>query len=567
MTIAFVFPGQGSQAVGMGAELAKAYASARAVFDEVDAALGQKLSDIMFKGPIETLTLTENAQPALMAVSLAVMRVLEHEKGFRLAGKVKYVAGHSLGEYSALAAAGALSVADAARLLKTRGRAMQAAVPVGQGAMAALLGVGKEAAEKLAAEAAQGEVCQLANDNEPTQAVISGAKTAIDRAAGLAKAHGVRRFMPLNVSAPFHCALMQPAADVMADALAKVEIKAPAVPLVANVLAAPISDPAEIRRRLVEQVTGTVRWRECVARMAADGVTDHLRDRLGQGAGRARQAHRAGAQRNLDRHAAGYRGRAAVAHAIGVLHVRAQRQDRARHRRDRRHRRRHRPRAAQAGGDRRHLRPPDRQAREARRRARLARARLPCDLGNKAQVAKLIDEAMAKLGGRLDILVNNAGLTKDNLFMVMKDEQWDEVIAVNLTSTFMLMRAGARAMMRAKTGYGRIVNISSISGIIGNPGQGNYSASKAGIIAMSKSLAREVASRGITVNCIAPGFISTPMTDALNEKQTSGIKEHIPAQKFGTPDDIAAATVYLASAEAAYMTGQTLHVNGGLVMI
>ena len=190
----------------------------------------------------------------------------------------------------------------------------------------------------------------------------------------------------------------------------------------------------------------------------------------------------------------------------------------------------------------------------------------PCDLANKAQVAKLIDEAIAKLG-RLDILVNNAGLTKDNLFMVMKDDQWDDVIAVNLTSTFMLMRAATRAMMRTKTGYGRIINISSISGVIGNPGQGNYSASKAGIIAMSKSLAREVASRGITVNCIAPGFISTPMTDALNEKQTSGIKEHIPAQKFGTPDDIAAAVVYLAATEAAYMTGQTLHVNGGLIMI
>ena len=273
MAIAFVFPGQGSQAVGMGAELAKAHASARTVFEEVDAALGQKLSQIMFEGPLETLTLTENAQPALMAVSLAVMRVLENERGFRLPDKVKYVAGHSLGEYSALAAAGAISVADAARLLKTRGRAMQAAVPVGQGAMAALLGVGKEAAEKLAAEAAQGEACQLANDNEPTQAVISGAKTAIDRAAQLAKAHGVRRFLPLNVSAPFHCALMQPAADVMAEALAKVEVKAPAVPLIANVLAAPISDPTEIRRRLVEQVTGTVRWRECVARMAADGVT------------------------------------------------------------------------------------------------------------------------------------------------------------------------------------------------------------------------------------------------------------------------------------------------------
>jgi 3-oxoacyl-[acyl-carrier protein] reductase len=190
----------------------------------------------------------------------------------------------------------------------------------------------------------------------------------------------------------------------------------------------------------------------------------------------------------------------------------------------------------------------------------------PCDLANKAQVGKLIDEAIAKLG-RVDILVNNAGLTKDNLFMVMKDDQWDDVIAVNLTSTFMLMRAATRAMMRTRTGYGRIINISSISGVIGNPGQGNYSASKAGMIGMSKSLAREVAARGITVNCIAPGFISTPMTDALNEKQTAAIKEHIPAQKFGTPDDIAAAVVYLAAPEAAYMTGQTLHVNGGLVMI
>jgi 3-oxoacyl-[acyl-carrier protein] reductase len=190
----------------------------------------------------------------------------------------------------------------------------------------------------------------------------------------------------------------------------------------------------------------------------------------------------------------------------------------------------------------------------------------PCDLARKEEVAKLIDVTIAKLG-RLDILVNNAGLTRDNLFMVMKDEQWEEVIAVNLTSTFMLMRAAARAMMRAKTGYGRIINISSISGIMGNPGQGNYAASKAGMIGMSKSLAREVASRGITVNCIAPGFIKTPMTDALTDKQTTSIKEAIPAQRFGTPDDVAAATVYLASLEAAYVTGETLNVNGGLIMV
>jgi 3-oxoacyl-[acyl-carrier protein] reductase len=191
---------------------------------------------------------------------------------------------------------------------------------------------------------------------------------------------------------------------------------------------------------------------------------------------------------------------------------------------------------------------------------------LPCDLADRAAVGSLVDAAIAKLG-RLDIQVNNAGLTKDNLFMVMKDEQWDEVIAVNLTATFVLMRAAARAMMRAKTGFGRIVNISSVSGVMGNPGQGNYAASKAGMIGMSKSLAREVASRGITVNCVAPGFISTPMTDVLNEKVVSAAKEAIPAQKFGTPADIAAACVYLASAEAGYVTGQTLHVNGGLAMV
>jgi [acyl-carrier-protein] S-malonyltransferase len=274
MARAFIFPGQGSQDVGMGKALADAFPSARAVFDEVDDALGQKLSVIMWEGPKETLTLTENAQPALMAVSMAVMRVLEREKGFALPGNVMFVAGHSLGEYSALAAAGAFSLADTARLLRIRGQAMQKAVPVGVGAMAALLGVGIDVAAKVAAEAAQGDVCQVANDNEPTQVVLSGHKSAIDRVADIGKKYGVRRAVPLPVSAPFHCALMQPAADAMAEALANVAVRAPSVPVVANVLAQPISDPDEIRKRLVEQVTGTVRWRECVATMAANGITD-----------------------------------------------------------------------------------------------------------------------------------------------------------------------------------------------------------------------------------------------------------------------------------------------------
>jgi [acyl-carrier-protein] S-malonyltransferase len=272
MSIAFIFPGQGSQDVGMGAALARTFRAAREVFEDVDSALGEKLSDTIWNGPKDKLTLTENAQPALMAVSMAVMRVLERERGFDLAQRVAFVAGHSLGEYSALAAAGALSIADAARLLRLRGRAMQRAVPVGQGAMAALLGVGIEVARVVAAEAAQGEVCEVANDNEPTQVVLSGHKSAIDRVAEIGKRHGVRRALPLPVSAPFHCRLMQPAADAMAEALAQVEIRSPSVPLVANVLARPITDPADVRRCLIDQVTGTVRWRESVTEMTARGV-------------------------------------------------------------------------------------------------------------------------------------------------------------------------------------------------------------------------------------------------------------------------------------------------------
>ncbi|GGE97976.1 ACP S-malonyltransferase [Stappia taiwanensis] len=271
MSIAFTFPGQGSQGVGMGKELADRFPEARAVFEEVDAALGQRLSDVMWNGPADELTLTANAQPALMAVSLATIRVAE-ARGLDLAGSVAFVAGHSLGEYSALAAAGALSIGDAARLLRTRGTAMQQAVPVGEGAMAALLGLDFETAEKVAAEAAGDEVCQAANDNAPGQVVVSGHKGAVERAIAIAQEHGARRAVLLPVSAPFHCSLMAPAADVMAEALAAVELKAPVVPLVANVLAGPVSDPDEIRKLLVQQVTGTVRWRESVSFMAAEGV-------------------------------------------------------------------------------------------------------------------------------------------------------------------------------------------------------------------------------------------------------------------------------------------------------
>ena len=271
MSRAFVFPGQGAQTIGMGRALAEAYPAARAVFDEVDAALGEKLSALIWEGQIEELTLTANAQPALMATSLAAMRALEAEGvGVQTAA---FVAGHSLGEYSALCAAGALSLSDTARLLRLRGRAMQSAVPVGEGAMAALLGLDFETAAAVAAEAAQGEVCQAANDNDPAQVVVSGHKGAVERAVEIAKGKGAKRALLLPVSAPFHCALMQPAADAMAEALAGVTIAAPAVPVVANVRAKAVSDPEVIRELLVRQVTGSVRWRESVAWMTAQGVT------------------------------------------------------------------------------------------------------------------------------------------------------------------------------------------------------------------------------------------------------------------------------------------------------
>ena len=273
---AFVFPGQGSQAVGMGLALAQASAAAREVFQEVDDALGQRLFRLMTEGPEDQLTLTENAQPAIMANAIATLRVLEREAGVRLAEKAAFVAGHSLGEYSALCAAGAFDLSTTARLLKLRGQAMQAAVPVGVGAMAALLGADVEKAEALAAAAAQGEVCTVANDNDPSQVVISGHKGAIDRAVEMVKDHGIKRGVLLPVSAPFHCPLMHPAADAMAAALAGAAMQGPLVPVYANVTAAPVADIETIKRLLVEQVTGRVRWRESVAAMFDAGAHEFV---------------------------------------------------------------------------------------------------------------------------------------------------------------------------------------------------------------------------------------------------------------------------------------------------
>ena len=279
MSIAFTFPGQGSQQVGMGKELSEQSPAAKAVFEEIDDALGKKLTSIMWDGPTDQLTLTENAQPALMAVSMAVMACLKSEFGFDLQSKVKFVAGHSLGEYSALAAAGTFTLKDTAQLLTLRGKSMQAAVPVNEGAMAAILGLDLEDAEKLAekakegGEASKGEVCTAANDNAPGQVVLSGHREAIERAVNLASEFGARRAVLLDVSAPFHCALMQPAADAMKDALGNTDMKDPVVPLISNTQATALTNSDEIRQGLVDQVTGRVRWRESVAFMAANGIT------------------------------------------------------------------------------------------------------------------------------------------------------------------------------------------------------------------------------------------------------------------------------------------------------
>lgn len=298
MSRAFVFPGQGAQAIGMGRDLAEAYPAARAIFEEVDEALGESLSGLIWDGEAEVLQLTQNAQPALMATSLAAMRALEAE-GIEVTA-ASYVAGHSLGEYSALTAAGALSVTDAARLLRLRGRAMQEAVPVGVGAMAAILGLDFDAVTAIAADAAEGEVCAAANDNDPAQVVVSGHKAAVERAADLAKARGAKRALLLPVSAPFHCALMAPAAEAMAEALEETAISAPRVPVVANVIAEGTDDPARIRTLLVEQVTGAVRWRESVAWMTGQGVSEYWEIGAGKAlSGMVRRIEREAATRSV----------------------------------------------------------------------------------------------------------------------------------------------------------------------------------------------------------------------------------------------------------------------------
>ena len=572
MTTAIIFPGQGSQQVGMGQDLHDAFPAARAVFQEVDEALGEPLSRLMFAGEESELTLTRNAQPALMAVSIAIIRTLENEGAWRLSDRAAFVAGHSLGEYTALAAAGCLALGDAARLLRLRGEAMQQAVPVGAGAMAALLGADLVQAEAIAQAAEEGEVCVIGNDNAPGQVVVSGAASAVERAVALAPEHGIKRAVMLPVSAPFHSPLLSPAAETMAAAFETISFN-------------PLAVPGGLQR---DRAPGPRGYR-CAGAAGAPGDGDGAlarerasygergrgyadRGRRRQGAHRACAPHRPELERKRGRHCRGRRGplgnfsigaagsgsgeqhgmfdlsgkvalvtgaSGGIGNAIAeALHAQG---------------------AAVALSGRRA------EALEAlaSKLGEGAQA-VPCDLADRDALAALPERAAEALGAPA-ILVHCGGITRDGLALRMKDEDWQEVLEVNLSAGFVLARACLRGMIRQR--WGRLIFITSVVGTTGNAGQANYAASKAGLAGMVKALAAETAARGVTANCVAPGFIETAMTDALADAQKEALLGTIPAGRFGEGSDVAAACVYLASEEARYVTGQTLHVNGGMAMI
>ena len=563
MTRAFVFPGQGAQVIGMGRDLAEAFPAARAVFEEVDAALGEALSALVWEGDAAELTLTRNAQPALMATSLAAMRALEAE-GVAVTSAA-FVAGHSLGEYSALCAAGSLSLADTARLLRLRGQAMQEAVPVGQGAMAALLGLDLAAAEAVAAEAAQG--AGLRGGQRQRSGARWWSRATARRSSGRSRSprrRGAKRALLLPVSAPFHCALMQPAAEAMAAALAEVAIAAPAVPLVANVKAAAVSDPEEIRRLLVAQVTGRVRWRESVLWMAGAGRDRDRRGRRRQGAVRDGPPDRQG-NRDEDR---GHAGRgpgarrpaeegamfdltgktALVTGASGGIGGAIAR---ALH-------------GAGRDGRRSRARAPRRSRRWP---ASSASARTCCPATSRTPAAvEALPKAAAEAMGAVDILVNNAGITRDQLFMRMSDADWDAVLAVNLTSVMRLSRGVLRGMMKAR--WGRIVNVSSIVGVTGNPGQANYAASKAGGDRHVEEPGAGGGEPGDHGQLRGAGLHrhGDDRRRSTTSRRRGSTRRSRPGG-WGAPRRSRRRRSISPRPEAAYVTGQTLHVNGGMAMI
>ena len=575
--VAFMFPGQASQYPGMGKELAEKYPAARAVFEEADKALGFSISKMCFEGSEEELKLTANTQPAILAVSVAAYRVVA-EKGLA----PDFVAGHSLGEYSALVAVGSLNFSDAVRLVHKRGKYMQEAVPAGQGGMAAIMGISPAVVQDACKRAAEGEICSAANLNSPEQTVISGHASAVKRAVEIASQLGAKRSMILAVSAPFHSALMMPAQEKLEKDLRAISFADLQVPLVTNVDADTIRKGDEAREALVRQVTMPVRWQESMRLLLDEGVNTFLE--VGPGrvlTGLMRQIERsvAIAERGRRKELAGHGGKDRRGeNRLGLEEV-ASDEWRARKRmfslKDK---------VAVVTGASQGI------GRETALALAEAGAKVAVGARNEEKLAALVQEIAGKGGeafavkldvadaeqtkaafktilekfGKVDILVNNAAINRDGLAVRMKADDWDAVLRTNLTGAHLCTQQVLPGMMRARAG--RIINIASVVARMGNAGQANYVAAKAGLIGLTKAIAIEIASRNITVNAVAPGFIETPMTDVLPDKVKEELKVRIPLGRMGSARDVAAAIVFLASDEACYITGHVLDVNGGMYL-
>lgn len=550
---AFVFPGQGSQSVGMLAEMAANYPIVEETFAEASAALGYDLWALTQQGPAEELNKTWQTQPALLTASVALWRVWQQQGGKMPA----LMAGHSLGEYSALVCAGVINFADAVRLVEMRGKFMQEAVPEGTGGMSAIIGLDDASIAKACEESAEGQVVSPVNFNSPGQVVIAGHKEAVERAGAACKAAGAKRALPLPVSVPSHCALMKPAADKLAVELAKITFNVPTVPVVNNVDVKCETDAAAIRDALVRQLYNPVQWTKSVEFIAAQGVehlyevgpgkvltglTKRIVDTLTASALNEPAALSAALTKTMS-----FEGKIAlvtgasrgIGRAIAETLV---------------------ARGAKVIG----TATSENGAKNISDYLGANGKGLMLNVTDPASIESVLENIRAEFG-EVDILVNNAGITRDNLLMRMKDDEWNDIIETNLSSVFRLSKAVMRAMMKKRCG--RIITIGSVVGTMGNAGQANYAAAKAGLIGFSKSLAREVASRGITVNVVAPGFIETDMTRALSDDQRAGILAQVPAGRLGGAQEIASAVAFLASDEASYITGETLHVNGGMYMV
>jgi 3-oxoacyl-(acyl-carrier-protein) reductase/malonyl CoA-acyl carrier protein transacylase len=564
MKIAFLFPGQGSQAVGMGRAFAQESPAATAVWRKADEALGFSLSRLCFEGPEADLALTANTQPAILTASVAAAAVLS-ERGI----SPDLCAGHSLGEYSALVVTGALGFVDAIRIVRKRGEFMQEAVPVGTGAMAALMGLDLAAAEQACAEAAQGEVVNVANINSPGQIVIAGHRAAVERAVQAAAALGGRKSVLLPVSAPFHSALMKPAADRLAAELEQVTPKPPRVPVARNVDGGltttgddvkavprpPGGEPGALDR--VPAHPGA-RRRHGVARGGAGPRAHGIAQAHHRRSARARRGGSRVTAQGRGSPCRGPRGvteskalagRIAIVtggtRGIGLAIARALAEDGAS--------------VVVSGRDAARL---DSALKEIEATGAVTLA-IAADQSKREDCDRLL-EATKERFGRIDVLVNNAGITRDQLLVRMKDDDWDTVMDTNLRGVFLMTRAAAKSMMRQKSG--RIINITSTAGAMGNPGQVNYSAAKAGVIGLTKAAARELAHWNILVNAVAPGLIETDMTAAVPGEAKERLLQQVPLKRIGAAREVAEVVRFLAGDGAAYITGQTIHVNGGLYM-